>query len=28
VVITSDGRDIGVVTKPRLLRGIQGGKDQ
>ncbi|MDH3386431.1 MAG: glycine betaine/L-proline ABC transporter ATP-binding protein [Gammaproteobacteria bacterium] len=27
VVITSDGRDIGVVTKPRLLRGIQGGKE-
>ncbi len=28
VVITSNGRDIGVVTKPRLLRGIQGGKDE
>jgi glycine betaine/proline transport system ATP-binding protein len=28
VVITSDGRDIGLVTKPRLLRGIQGGKDK
>ena len=28
VVITSQGKDIGVVTKPRLLRGIQGGKDQ
>ena len=28
VVITSNGQDIGVVTKPRLLRGIQGGKDQ
>ena len=27
VVITEDGADIGVVTKPRLLRGIQGGKD-
>ena len=23
----TDGRDIGVVTKPRLLRGIQGGKE-
>ena len=28
VVITSNGQDIGVVTKPRLLRGIQGGKEQ
>jgi glycine betaine/proline transport system ATP-binding protein len=28
VVITSDGKDIGLVTKPRLLRGIQGGKDE
>src|SRR6056297_2853670 len=27
VVITEDGADVGVVTKPRLLRGIQGGKD-
>ncbi|MDJ0992871.1 MAG: glycine betaine/L-proline ABC transporter ATP-binding protein [Dinoroseobacter sp.] len=27
VVITDGGADIGVVTKPRLLRGIQGGKD-
>ena len=27
VVITSDGRDVGVVTKPRLLRGIQGSKE-
>lgn len=27
VVITKDGSDIGVVTKPRLLRGIQGGKE-
>ena len=27
VVITEDGRDVGVVTKPRLLRGIQGGKE-
>jgi glycine betaine/proline transport system ATP-binding protein len=27
VVITDDGTDVGVVTKPRLLRGIQGGKD-
>lgn len=28
VVITEDGADVGVVTKPRLLRGIQGGKDE
>jgi len=28
VVITSNGQDVGVVTKPRLLRGIQGGKEQ
>ncbi|MEM1315568.1 MAG: glycine betaine/L-proline ABC transporter ATP-binding protein [Pseudomonadota bacterium] len=28
VVITDGGRDVGVVTKPRLLRGIQGGKDE
>ncbi|WP_371224060.1 quaternary amine ABC transporter ATP-binding protein [Roseovarius sp. 2305UL8-3] len=27
VVITEAGTDVGVVTKPRLLRGIQGGKD-
>lgn len=27
VVITDSGQDIGVVTKPRLLRGIQGGKN-
>ncbi|MGI9311620.1 MAG: quaternary amine ABC transporter ATP-binding protein [bacterium] len=27
LVITAEGRDVGVVTKPRLLRGIQGGKD-
>lgn len=27
VVITEGGADIGIVTKPRLLRGIQGGKD-
>ncbi len=27
VVITSNGEPIGVVTKPRLLRGIQGGKE-
>lgn len=27
VVITEDGADVGVVTKTRLLRGIQGGKD-
>ena len=28
IVITANGQDIGVVTKPRLLRGIQGGKEQ
>ena len=28
VVITEDGADVGLVTKPRLLRGIQGGKDE
>ena len=28
VVITDGGADVGVVTKPRLLRGIQGGKDE
>ncbi|MFP7675500.1 glycine betaine/L-proline ABC transporter ATP-binding protein [Marivita sp. S0852] len=28
VVITQDGAEIGIVTKPRLLRGIQGGKDE
>ena len=27
VVITDHGNDVGIVTKPRLLRGIQGGKD-
>ncbi|MGV6804485.1 MAG: quaternary amine ABC transporter ATP-binding protein [Ruegeria sp.] len=27
VVITEGGQDVGVVTKPRLLRGIQGGKN-
>ena len=27
IVITADGQDIGVVTKARLLRGIQGSKD-
>jgi len=27
VVITEAGRDVGVVTKPVLLRGIQGGKE-
>lgn len=26
VITDSDGRDIGVVSKDRLLRGIQGGK--
>ena len=28
VVITDGGQDVGIVTKPRLLRGIQGGKDE
>jgi glycine betaine/proline transport system ATP-binding protein len=28
VVITEDGAEVGVVTKSRLLRGIQGGKDE
>lgn len=28
VVITQNNADIGIVTKPRLLRGIQGGKDE
>ncbi|SHH58704.1 quaternary amine ABC transporter ATP-binding protein [Marivita hallyeonensis] len=28
VVITQNNTDIGIVTKPRLLRGIQGGKDE
>jgi len=28
VVITAGGSHIGIVTKPRLLRGIQGGKDE
>ncbi len=27
VVITDKGVDVGVVTKPVLLRGIQGGKE-
>ena len=27
VIITQGGKDIGVVTKPKLLRGIQGGKE-
>lgn len=27
VVVTESGNDVGIVTKPRLLRGIQGGKD-
>ena len=27
VVITDKGVDVGLVTKPRLLRGIQGGKE-
>ena len=25
IVITSDGKDVGVVANPTLLRGIQGG---
>ena len=28
VVITANGQDIGLVSKPRLLRGIQGGKEE
>lgn len=28
VIITDGGTDVGLVTKPRLLRGIQGGKDE
>ncbi len=28
VVITDGGADVGVVTKPTLLRGIQGGKNE
>ena len=28
VIITENDVDVGVVTKPRLLRGIQGGKDE
>ncbi len=27
VVITAGDKEIGIVTKPRLLRGIQGGKE-
>jgi glycine betaine/proline transport system ATP-binding protein len=27
IVITEGGNDVGIVTKPCLLRGIQGGKD-
>ncbi|MEM9198517.1 MAG: glycine betaine/L-proline ABC transporter ATP-binding protein [Pseudomonadota bacterium] len=27
VVITQDGQDVGMVSKARLLRGIQGGKE-
>ncbi|MCY3984691.1 MAG: glycine betaine/L-proline ABC transporter ATP-binding protein [Roseovarius sp.] len=26
VIITDNGSDVGIVTRPRLLRGIQGGK--
>jgi glycine betaine/proline transport system ATP-binding protein len=28
LVITENGADVGIVTKPTLLRGIQGGKDE
>ncbi|MEM9475781.1 MAG: glycine betaine/L-proline ABC transporter ATP-binding protein [Pseudomonadota bacterium] len=28
VIITDGGTPVGFVTKPRLLRGIQGGKDE
>ena len=28
VVITANGEDVGLVSKPRLLRGIQGGKEE
>ncbi|MEM9343739.1 MAG: glycine betaine/L-proline ABC transporter ATP-binding protein [Pseudomonadota bacterium] len=28
IVITESGQDVGLVTKPTLLRGIQGGKDE
>jgi glycine betaine/proline transport system ATP-binding protein len=27
IVITDDGRDVGVVNKSTLLKGIKGGKD-
>jgi glycine betaine/proline transport system ATP-binding protein len=27
IIITENGKDVGVVDKARLLRGIQGGKD-
>lgn len=27
IIITENGQDVGVVDKARLLRGIQGGKD-
>ena len=27
VIITENGVDVGAVTKARLLRGIQGGKE-
>ena len=27
IVITDDGKDVGVVNKTTLLQGIQGGKD-
>lgn len=28
IVVTENGIDVGIVTKPTLLRGIQGGKDE
>ena len=27
VIITDGGNRVGLITKPRLLRGIQGGKE-
>ena len=27
VIITKKGKQVGLITKPRLLRGIQGGKE-
>lgn len=28
IIITDDGKDVGVVSKSTLLQGIQGGKDE